>query len=53
MFGIDLKGTKTSPPSRADRLGKITLPDHTGRDVKVSSLWAEGPAVVVFLRHYG
>ena len=31
----------------------ITLPDPDGRGVRLGSLWAEGPAVVVFLRHYG
>ena len=53
MFGVPLKSARTRPPERADDLGEITLPDHTGRDVQLSSLWAEGPAVLVFLRHYG
>ena len=35
------------------RLTDITLPDTEGREVRLGSLWAEGPAVVAFLRHYG
>jgi hypothetical protein len=34
-------------------LAPIALPDPDGREVRLGSLWAEGPAVVVFLRHYG
>ncbi len=35
------------------RLADITLPDPDGNMVRLGSLWADGPAVVVFLRHYG
>lgn len=34
-------------------LADIALPDTTGREVRLGSLWAESPAVLVFLRHYG
>ncbi len=34
-------------------LADISLPDTEGRDVRLGSLWQEGPAVLVFLRHYG
>ena len=34
-------------------LAGITLPDTEGREVQLGSLWQEGPAVLVFLRHYG
>jgi hypothetical protein len=39
--------------SRSRRLAPITLPDADGRPVRLGALWAEGPAVLVFLRHYG
>jgi hypothetical protein len=39
--------------SRAARLAPITLPDPDGRDWRLGTLWADGPAVVAFLRHYG
>jgi hypothetical protein len=35
------------------RLAEIVLPDAEGREVRLGSLWAERPAVLVFLRHYG
>ena len=35
------------------RLAPIVLPDADARPVQLGSLWAEAPAVVVFLRHYG
>lgn len=34
-------------------LGPITLPDHTGREIRLGSLWQSGPAAIVWLRHYG
>jgi len=35
------------------RLAEIVLPDIDGQQVKLGSLWADSPAVIVFLRHYG
>ncbi len=35
------------------RLGDIELKDHTGAPVRVGSAWETGPAVLVFLRHFG
>lgn len=37
----------------AARLADLTLPDPDGRPVRLGSLWERGPAVLVFLRHYG
>ena len=34
-------------------LAPIVLPDADGREVRLGSLWTDGPAVLVFLRHYG
>ena len=34
-------------------LGDLTLSDDAGRGVRVADLWAERPAALVFLRHYG
>ena len=34
-------------------LADIGLPDTDGREVRLGSLWETGPAVLVFLRHYG
>jgi hypothetical protein len=46
-------GGETTPPSRADELGEIVLPDHECHPVRLAGLWAEGPAALVWLRHYG
>lgn len=37
----------------AARLSRIELPDADGGRVRLGTLWAERPCVVVFLRHYG
>ncbi len=34
-------------------LADLQLVDHTGRPVRFGSAWETGPAVLVFLRHYG
>ncbi|HEY6306526.1 MAG TPA: hypothetical protein VI488_08745 [Candidatus Angelobacter sp.] len=39
--------------SFSSKLAGLTLPDADGHTVRLGSLWADGPAVVVFLRHYG
>jgi prostamide/prostaglandin F2alpha synthase len=40
-------------PTIAAALAPITLPDASGAEVRLGSLWASRPAVLVFLRHYG
>jgi hypothetical protein len=37
----------------SSRLTMIVLPDADGKEIRLGSLWATQPAVVVFLRHYG
>jgi hypothetical protein len=39
--------------SLSERLSGIVLPDSEGGQVRLGSLWADGPAIVAFLRHYG
>jgi len=39
--------------SLSARLAGVSLPDSEGNQVRLGSIWAEGPAVMVFLRHYG
>jgi hypothetical protein len=43
----------TRVPKRADDLGALTLPDADEREHQLGDLWHDGPAVLVFLRHYG
>jgi hypothetical protein len=39
--------------SLSSKLAGITLPDVEGNPTRLGSLWESGPAVLVFLRHYG
>jgi hypothetical protein len=39
--------------SLSAKLAGIVLPDTDERPIQLGSLWADGPAVLVFLRHYG
>ena len=41
------------PLQVGDAAPDLTLPDHTGEMVQLSSLWSESPAVVLFWRHFG
>ena len=38
-------------PVRA--LGGLSLEDDAGRERSLRSFWAEGPVVLVFVRHFG
>jgi hypothetical protein len=53
MLGASSSRQKTVPPQRADALADIVLPDHEGSDIRLGDLWSVGPAVLVWLRHYG
>jgi peroxiredoxin len=44
------QGTPAGAASAGDTLEEFTLPDASGRDVSLSELVAEGPAVIVFYR---
>ena len=43
----------TKPPTRADELADMVLDDHGGEGHRLGDFWRDGPAVLVFLRHYG
>jgi prostamide/prostaglandin F2alpha synthase len=53
MLGTSSSRQQTAPPARADTLAGIVLPDQEGSDVRLGDLWSDGPAVLVWLRHYG
>jgi hypothetical protein len=53
MLGAASKRQRTNPPQKAGELAEIVLPDHDGNDVRLAELWAERPAALVWLRHYG
>jgi hypothetical protein len=53
MLGAATSKQDTHPLARADALKDIVLLDHDGNEVRLGSLWSEGPAALVWLRHYG
>jgi peroxiredoxin len=53
MLGMSSESRPTSPPSRADELADMVLPDHDGNLVRLGDLWEEEPVVLVWVRHYG
>jgi hypothetical protein len=53
VLGTASRRQSVNPPSRADALSEIVLPDQDGTEVRLGDLWAERPAVLVWLRHYG
>ncbi len=52
-LGTARQRQRTHAPERADDLADFVLQDHRGDDVRLGDLWSEGPAVLVWLRHYG
>ncbi len=38
---------------RADDLAKLTVLDESGQSVVLATLWAERPAALAFVRHFG
>jgi hypothetical protein len=53
MRGAASSRQTTTPPVRADALADIVLPDQDGNEVRLGDLWRDGPAALVWLRHYG
>jgi hypothetical protein len=53
QIAVPLQNDGTVSESISSRLAKISLPDADGKLMRLGALWAERPAVVVFLRHYG
>lgn len=44
---------RTNPPTDASTLENVVLQDPEGNPVRLGDLWAERPAVLVFVRHFG
>ena len=61
MYELEGRLTESVPSQRMSRMAEsyssklagITLPDPEGKTTRLGSLWESGPAVLVFLRHYG
>ena len=44
---------QTASPKTADELADIVLPDQDGNPTRLGDLWRDGPAALIWLRHYG
>lgn len=53
MFGLARQRQQVRPPTDARALEDIDLRDWRGGHVRLGDVWAENPALLVFLRHYG
>jgi hypothetical protein len=53
LLGAATTRQETHPPESAGDLADMVLQDHAGREVRLGELWADRPAVLAFLRHYG
>jgi hypothetical protein len=53
LLGAAVRRQKTQRPDDASVLADIVVKDLEGEEVRVGSFWEDGPAVLVFLRHYG
>ena len=41
------------PESISSKLANLVLPEASGGEIRLGSLWEGTPAALVFLRHYG
>jgi len=53
LLGTAVKRQRTRPPEDASGLADIVVKDLDGNEARLGSFWEDGPAVLVFLRHYG
>jgi len=53
IIGTASERQRTCPPPRADEIGDIELPDQDDAQHRVRDYWKQGPAVLIWLRHYG
>ena len=53
LLGASRRRQETKPPEDASALAGLVVKDLDGADVRLGSLWEDGPAVLVWLRHYG
>ena len=53
LLGTAVTRQKTRTPEDASGLADIVVKDLEGNEARLGSFWEDGPAVLVFLRHYG
>jgi hypothetical protein len=53
LLGAASSKQEARPPHDSSGLADQLVKDRDGSDVRVGSFWEDGPAVLVWLRHYG
>jgi hypothetical protein len=53
LFGTSGERQEPHAPATADSLAGLELENHDGELRRLGDYWTDGPAVLVFLRHYG
>ena len=53
MLGTSKERQEARPPADASDLAELRLRDRDGNEVRLGDFWRDGPAVLVWLRHYG
>jgi hypothetical protein len=53
LLGAASSKQEARPPHDSSGLADLLVKDRDGSDVRVGSFWEDGPAVLVWLRHYG
>ena len=53
ILGTSSKRQEARAPVDAGELAGMELENHAGETRRLGDLWEDGPAVLVFLRHYG
>ena len=52
LFGTSRDDGRGAPATAVD-LAEFELENHEGELKRLADYWTDGPAVLVFLRHYG
>ena len=53
ILGTSDKRQEARAPADAGELANMELENQAGEVRRLGALWEDGPAVLVFLRHYG
>ena len=51
-LGLPKEKQRVQPPADASELADVVLPRADGGAQRLGDLWPDGPAVLVWLRHY-
>ena len=50
---MEVRNEEQTGPVAGERAPDVVLRDETGGEVALSSYWAQAPAALLFVRHFG